>query len=234
MAFKRILLVEDDRFVASLTEAFLRHEYLVSVAYTAKEALEGTARHLPDLVLLDLGLPDEDGLVLARRLRARFPVLPIIYLTSRSSKNDVLAGLDLGGDDYVTKPFDPDLLIARINAVLRRANGHAVQDAWLGVGNSDGRFDIDRVQRRVRTEDGDDVALTRAEFDLLAALVNVSGRILSRAQLLDAIAQGADRDVDERVIDALVSKIRRKLLVAGLAKAPVETVRGVGYRIQTD
>jgi DNA-binding response OmpR family regulator len=234
VACKRILLVEDDRFVASLTEAFLRHAYEVSVAHTAKEALEGTARRLPDLVLLDLGLPDEDGLVLARLLRTRSPDLPIIYVTSRNSKDDVLTGLDLGGDDYVTKPFDPDLLIARINAVLRRANGRAAQTAWLGVGNSEGRFDIDQDLRKVRTTDGDDVALTRAEFDLVVALANARGRILSRAQLLDAIAQGADRDVDERVIDALVSKIRRKLMVAGLAKVPVETVRGVGYRVSTD
>lgn len=234
MACKRILLVEDDRFVASLTEAFLRHAYEVSVAHSAKEALNSTTRRLPDLVLLDLGLPDEDGLVLARQLRTRSPDLPIIYVTSRSSKDDVLTGLDLGGDDYVTKPFDPDLLIARINAVLRRANGCAAQTAWLGVGNAEGRFDIDQDLRRVRTSEGDDVALTRAEFDLVVALVNARGRILSRAQLLDAIAQDAERDVDERVIDALVSKIRRKLMVAGLARVPVETVRGVGYRISTD
>lgn len=231
MQAKRILLVEDDTFVASLTEAALRHEFRISVAHTAEQATRATIANPPDLVLLDLGLPDEDGLVLARQLRARTSKLPIIFVTARESKDDMLAGLDLGGDDYITKPFDPDLLIARIRAVLRRTSGTSSAEQWWAAGVPEAFFEIDPDMRQVRIADGRNVSVTRAEFDVICALVNAQGRILSRAQLLDAIACGPDRDVDERVIDALVSKIRRKMIAAGLSRTPIDTVRGIGYRV---
>lgn len=228
---KRILLVEDDTFVAGLTEAALRHDFKVTVAHTAEHARRAMVKSPPDLVLLDLGLPDEDGLVVARQLRVRFSDLPIIFLTARQTKDDVLAGLDVGGDDYIIKPFDVDVLIARIKAVLRRSNGTADLEQWQGAGAPNSMFEIDPIVRRVRTAEGKQVSVTRAEFDVMHALVNAQGRILSRTQLLDAISYGPDRDVDERVIDALVSKIRRKMNAAGLSTTPIDTVRGIGYRV---
>lgn len=228
---KTILLVEDDEFVAALSEAFLRQHFLVMTAHTAREAVAIVSKSPPDLVLLDLGLPDEDGLVLARQLRARSAELPIIYVTSRASKEDVLVGLELGGDDYVTKPFDPDLLLARINAVLRRSLGTKEHTSRISIGKEHIRLELDIEQRRAWTTEDVEISFTRAEFDILLALVGAKGRILSRPQLLDAISSGSDHDVDERVVDALVSKIRRKLNAAGLPTVPVETVRGIGYRI---
>ena len=140
----------------------------------------------------------------------------------------------MGGDDYVIKPFDPDLLLARINAVLRRTHGTANDVSRIVIGTESVRLELDIQQRRAWTTEEVEVSFTRAEYDILLALVEANGRILSRSQLLDAISSGSDHDVDERVVDAFVSKIRRKLNAAGLPKVPVETVRGIGYRLVMD
>lgn len=231
---KVVLLVEDDEFVAALTEAILRPHFAVTTVHTAQEAVTSIAKSPPDFVLLDLGLPDEDGLVVARQIRTKSQALPIVYVTSRTSKEDVLIGLEVGGDDYVTKPFDPDLLLARINAVLRRSTSPMKNISRVLIGTERVGLELDIEKRRATTTDKVEVSFTRAEYDILLALSGAKGRILSRSQLLDAISNGSDHDVDERVVDALVSKIRRKLYAVGLPKAPVETVRGIGYRAMID
>lgn len=227
----RILLVEDDTFLADLTRSALAHEFDVTIAHTVRAALEAVGRKMPNLVLLDLNLPDEDGLVCARHLRARSPTLPIVYLTARATRDDMLTGLEIGGDDYVTKPFDTDILVARIRAVLRRS-GQA-QDAalWKEFGAAEARFRMSSGLREVRLMDGTSVSLTRAEFDILASLADAGGRVQSRDHLLDVIATRPDHEVDARLVDALVSKVRRKMLAAGLSSTPIQTIRGLGYRL---
>ncbi|MEM8730083.1 MAG: response regulator transcription factor [Pseudomonadota bacterium] len=230
----RILLVEDDPFVASLSEAFLRDHFRVTVLHDGASALASLQKATPSLVLLDLGLPDEDGLVIAKQLRARATRLPIIFVTARGTKQDVVAGLTSGADDYIVKPFDPDELLARVNAVLRRT-GTDAGDAEVERVSVDGaEIEIDLSRRIVSVSGGGRVMLTRAEFEILWALLQVRGRVLERGQLLDAISSGPDHTADERVIDALVSKIRRKLVAAGFSGAPVQTVRGIGYRARID
>lgn len=227
----RILLVEDDPFVSALSAAFLKKHYDVAVATDAATALKTLTRHRFELVLLDLGLPDEDGLVLARQIRAKYKDVSIIFLTSRDTKEDMLAGLEVGGDDYILKPFDPDILLARMTAVLRRSNAGQEDPSVLTLHLSEEILDIDLTRRNVSVRRYGNLDLTRAEFDVLLALFQASGRILSRGQLSDAIATRPDNDADERVIDALISKIRRKVAALGVSTSPIETMRGIGYRI---
>lgn len=227
----RLLLVEDDPFVSSLSDAFLRQHFSVTLADTAQAALETLARKSFDLVLLDLGLPDEDGLVVARQMKARNKELAIIFLTSRDTKEDMIAGLEIGGDDYIVKPFDPDVLLARIGAVLRRTEGQVRQAPTLAIMAGQDRLEVDVVQRRATVQDKGELTLTRAEFDVILTLAQAEGRVLSRGLLMDAISHDPSKEVDERVIDALVSKIRRKVSAMGLSSSPIETVRGLGYRV---
>lgn len=227
---QRVLLVEDDPGLQALTSAILRLHYDVLQATSVAEARAILKGDSVDLALLDIGLPDEDGIVLARTMRARSPHPPIIFLTSRQTTMDKIRGLDIGGDDYVTKPFDPDELISRINAVLRRTNPDgAAEDGRAEIRL--GSIAVDLEQRQVRTAEGRPIALTRAEFDIFTALINANGRVLSRAVLLDAISSAPDHDTGERTVDALVSKIRRKLSVADDSGKAIVTVHGFGYRL---
>lgn len=227
----RVLLVEDDPFVSALSDAFLRQYFSVSVAMSAQEALGILARKNFDLVLLDLGLPDEDGLVLARQMKARNKDLAIIYLTSRDKKEDIIAGLEIGGDDYIVKPFDPDVLLARVSAVLRRTDKVSQPASTISIKVAPDTIDLDMMQRRATIAEKGELILTRAEFDVLLTLAKAEGRVLSRGVILDAISNDPNKDVDERVIDALISKIRRKANTMGLSESPIETVRGLGYRV---
>ena len=225
-----VLLVEDDPGLQALTSAVLRLHFDVLQATTVAEARAVLESQPVDLALLDIGLPDEDGIVLARTMRAKSPHPPIIFLTSRQTTLDKIRGLDIGGDDYVTKPFDPDELISRINAVLRRTNpaGAAAADrSQISLGN----IHVDFDQRLVRTAQGNSIPLTRAEFDIFTALINANGRVLSRAVLLDAISTAPDHDTGERTVDALVSKIRRKLSDVEDSDKAIVTVHGFGYRL---
>lgn len=231
MRLHKILLVEDDPFISALSVAFLKQHFDVSLAADAAAALKTLARQSCELVLLDLGLPDEDGLVLARQIRAKYQDIAIIFLTSRDTKADMVAGLEIGGDDYILKPFDPDILLARMLAVLRRSGGGQQPRNTLTVHMENDALEIDLASRRVRIGDNGDLELTRAEFDVLLALSQAAGRILSRGQLSDVIATRPDHDADERVIDALISKIRRKMTALGVSPSPIETMRGIGYRI---
>lgn len=230
MRKRNILLVEDDASLRALTSAFMRPFFNVLQASNVAEARKVLASKTVDLALLDLGLPDEDGLVLARSMRAKSALPPIIFLSSRDSVHDKISGLEIGGDDYLTKPFDPDELMSRINAVLRRASSHsrASENATRVILGS---VEIGLDSRQVWTDGEETEAFTRAEFDVLVALVNANGRVLSRAVLLDAMAVSPDHDAGERTIDSLVAKIRKKLSGNSDGKKLIATVQGIGYRL---
>jgi two-component system, OmpR family, response regulator len=222
----RVLIVEDDEMVQSLLAAFLENEgFAVSCALTGGEMFAVLSRETVHLILLDLMLPDEDGLVLARQVRARSTV-PIIVLTARRGRDDRLAALDIGADDYMTKPFDPRELVLRIRNLLGRAGGDALEVSVLGFEG----WVLDVAGRSLSAPDGRDVALTPGEFNLLAALAKASNRVLSRGFLLDAISQ--DEDVpSDRMIDVYVSRLRRKIEKTPGKPRLIVTIPGHGYKL---
>jgi two-component system, OmpR family, response regulator AdeR len=218
---RRVLLVEDDPKTRELVELYLRREGLdVATAVDGAAALEAFAAHSPHLVILDLMLPRLDGREVARRIRAeaRRPV-GIIMLTARSTEEDALRGLDLGADDYVTKPFSPRELMARVRAVLRRAPDEDV----LAAGPV--RLDRERHEARV---DGAVLDLTPTEFRLLETLLQSPARTFTREELV-ARALSEDSEALARTVDAHVMKLRRKL---GAAGSLIGTVFGIGYRLE--
>ena len=223
-----LLIVEDDELVQSLMGAYLQRDgFTISLAATGKEMLAAIDTEHIDLVLLDLGLPDEDGLSLARQVRARSD-LPIIVITARKGKSDRLAALEVGADDYLTKPFDPDELVLRVRNIL----GHAGTVEAPSIRSEIYRFEgwsLDMDARAVIAPDGEHVAFTRAELNLLAALVKAPNRVLTRAHLLDAVSHDADSPTD-RLIDVLVSRIRKKIEPEPKAPQFITTVVGCGYK----
>jgi DNA-binding response OmpR family regulator len=231
---KRTVLVVDDEkdLVDLITYNLQRNGYDVLCALNGTEALELAQKHVPDLVLLDLMLPGIDGTEVARRLKAdaRTAQVPIIMLTAKGEETDVVVGLTLGADDYVTKPFSMKILLARLSSVMRRAEQGAAPDAG-GEGEAGvlkaGPLTIDTSKHEV-TVNGELARLTLTEFKLLTALVTARGRVLTRDQLMDK-AMGSDVFVTDRAIDVHVTAIRKKL---GPASWLVHTVRGVGYRLQ--
>jgi len=216
----RILVVEDDRAVAAaLRDVLVARSYGVVRAYTAAQALTILGRTRPDLVLLDMGLPDLDGLQLCRRIRAVSDVA-IIAVTARSEEAARITGLRAGADDYVVKPFSTPELVARIEAVLRRTRALATDD----VVTADGVV-LDLRNHRA-TVDGRPVELARKEFELLAALARRGGEVAARAELLEEVWQITWAG-SSRTLDVHVAAIRGKLGRPGV----IETVRGVGYRL---
>jgi two-component system alkaline phosphatase synthesis response regulator PhoP len=222
---KTILVVDDEPQIAGIARDYLRLAgFDVIVAGDGVRALAEARGRRPDLVVLDLGLPGLDGLEVARALR-RDSDVPIIMLTARVEEDDRLAGLEVGADDYITKPFSPRELVARVRAVLRRSEGRHVDGDLLRV--SDLVLDLPRMSVRRGAEPVD---LTPTEFQLLAALARHPGRVLTRAQLLDA-ARGTDAEAYDRAIDSHVKNIRRKLEPDPHAPRYLETVYGIGYRL---
>jgi len=220
-----ILVVDDERKIRDLVRSYLEREgYSVLLADSGQRALETSSRVAPDLVVLDLMLPDLSGEEVARSLRTASDV-PIIMLTSKAKGEDRVAGLRLGADDYLVKPFSPRELVARVEAVLRRAGGGRAEGP-LSFG--DGEIVIDRETRGV-TLGGAPVDLTRSEFDLLYALASRSGRVYSRYELVTRV-QGYDYEGYERTIDAHVKNLRRKLGDDPKNPRYVITVTGVGYK----
>jgi two-component system alkaline phosphatase synthesis response regulator PhoP len=221
---KTVLVVEDELKISRLIR-----DYLESAGFAVIEATDGPSAvsmsrsHRPDMVVLDLGLPGMDGLDVTRRIRETSSV-PIIMVTARVEETDRIVGLELGADDYITKPFSPKELVARIRAVLRRA------DATLGGGEliRAGEVTLDIPKRRVIVR-GEEVTLTATEFDLLLTMARHPGRIYTRAQLLDGV-HGVAFDSYERSIDAHIKNIRRKIEVDPRHPEFVRTVYGVGYR----
>jgi DNA-binding response OmpR family regulator len=220
---QRILVVEDDARIADLVARNLEAAgYECHQSPDGGRALADLARLRPALVVLDLGLPGIDGLQVMRRVRQEHDV-PILVVTARSSESDKLLGLEMGADDYITKPFSTAELVARVRALLRRSTG-AVTERLLELPG----LRIDPA-RRVVERDGGPVALTTLEFDLLYFLAARPGRVYSREALMEQV-WGTDRVVDDRSIDSLVSRLRRKLERDPAQPAYVQTVWGAGYR----
>ena len=220
----QILIVDDEPKIVRLVHDFLAAAgFGVSTAGTGDEALMRVRTEPPDLVILDLGLPGLDGLDVTRSIR-RAGDLPIIMLTARDDETDKLIGLELGADDYVTKPFSPRELVARVRAVLRRHAGSGETELLRA-----GDLTLDVPRMRV-TREGEPIELTATEFSLLAAMARQPGRVFTRSQLLDAI-HGVAFESYERAIDAHVKNIRRKLEPSPRSPRFLLTVYGVGYRL---
>ena len=220
VAVATILVVDDEPRIVQLVRDYLEHGgFTVLTASDGPAALRTARTGRPDLVVLDLGLPGLDGLDVARSLR-RDGVVPIIMLTARTDESDKLVGLELGADDYLTKPFSPKELVARVRAVLRRVEGLAAPTEVIRVG-SDVELDVPRMEARFG---GRRVDLTRSEFQIVSAMARQPGRVFTRSQLLDAI-RGVAIESYERAIDAHVKNIRHKI-----GARYIETVFGVGYR----
>ena len=220
----RILIVDDEPKIVRLVSDYLEAAgFGVLTARSGEEALMRVRTERPDLVVLDLGLPGLDGLDVTRTLR-RDGELPVIMLTARDDETDRIIGLELGADDYVTKPFSPRELVARVRAVLRRHAG-AGQAAAVRAGD----LSLDVPRMRV-TRGNEPIELTATEFALLAAMARHPGRVFTRSQLLDAI-HGVAFESYERAIDAHVKNIRRKLEPDPHRPRYLVTVYGVGYRL---
>jgi two-component system phosphate regulon response regulator PhoB len=225
MSKKRILIVEDERDMADLVaKRLVREGFLVDLAYDGVAGLGKMRARPPDLALVDIMLPHTSGLDLVKEVR-HDPLtahVPIILLTAKADESDIVVGLTLGADDYVTKPFSMSVLVARVHAVLRRAAAGTAENAPVKVGS----IAIDTDRHRV-TVAGEVVTLTLTEFRLLLALATARGRVLTRNQLIDK-AMGTDHIVTDRTIDVHLTALRRKL---GAASDGLQTVRGVGYRL---
>jgi two-component system alkaline phosphatase synthesis response regulator PhoP len=219
-----VLVVEDEPQIAEIAKDYLEHAgFTVLVTGDGVNALALARERRPDLVVLDLGLRRLDGLEVARRLR-REGSIPIIMVTARVEESDRLVGLEVGADDYVTKPFSPRELVARVRAVLRRAAPPKAAEGILHRGS----LTIDQERMQV-ARNGRRIDLTATEFHLLAALARQPGRVFTRAQLLDAV-RGADVESYERAIDAHVKNIRRKLEPDPHNPTFLLTVYGAGYK----
>jgi two-component system, OmpR family, response regulator RegX3 len=224
----RILLVEDEESISDpFSRALAREGFEPVVARTAAEALQLAAAVDPELVLLDLMLPDGDGRDLCRELRRRSD-LPIIMLTARGTETDRIVGLELGADDYVVKPFSGPEVIARIRAVLRRSR----RDADGPVRRTLGDLEIDEEARRVRVGD-EEVDLSRKEFDLLAVLADAAGRVLTRDHLMTRVWD-ENWFGPTKTLDVHIGTLRRKLGDDPANPRYIHTVRGVGFRFATD
>ena len=217
-----IVVVDDEANIADLVEMYLDREgFRVVKASTGTEGLEAVQQHRPRLIVLDVGLPDLDGLEVCKRIRAHSQT-PVIFLTARDGEIDRILGLELGGDDYLTKPFSPAELAARVKAVLRRTDGAPAPEVVQA-----GRVTIDTGRREVRIGDAV-VELTTKEFDLLRFLAERPGLALSRQQILDGV-WGYDWYGDPRTVDVHIAQVRKK--VAG--GVDIRTVRGIGYRLDS-
>ena len=226
-----ILVVDDDPQITDFLERYLtKLDYRVTTVATGTAMLEAFEAAPVDLVILDIGLPDRDGFELTQELRRRSN-LPIVVLSARDEAFDRVIGLEFGADDYVTKPFEPRELAARIKSVLRRyrAPEHEPQESIADADQAFGPWSLKPAQRvLVNHETGQDANLTTAEFDILAALMEHPGAVLSRNQLLD-IARGRASYVGDRSVDVHIMRLRRKIEEDPANPRYVKTVHGVGY-----
>ncbi len=225
---KKILVVDDEPKIIQLTQDYLENAgFSVQGAGDGERALAVIRAEEPDLVVLDLGLPVMDGLDVCRSIR-KTSNLPIIMLTARDEEADKLVGLELGADDYITKPFSPKELVARVRSVLRRSE--LAQEAREVIRVGDVTLDLPRMRVTVGSEE---VELTGTEFQLLQALASQPGRIFTRSQLLNAV-HGVAIESYERAIDAHIKNIRRKLEPIPHEPRYIQTVYGVGYRFSDE
>ena len=222
-----VLVVDDERKIRELVRSYLERAGIdVLTCDSGAEALSIAARSRPDLVILDLGLPDVPGDEVARELR-RSGDVPILMLTARATEADRILGLELGADDYVTKPFSPRELVLRVEAVLRRGHSEPDADAVSSYGAGEIALDSDRREVLVR---GTPVDLTPTEWDLLRALARTPGRVYSRFELINQV-RGYEFEGYERTIDSHIKNLRRKLERDPHEPRIIETVLGVGYRL---
>ena len=222
---RTILVVEDEPRIAALVRDYLQQAgFAVLTAADGETGLALARTRRPDAVILDLGLPGIDGLDVVRSLR-RDSAIPIVVLTARGDESDRVAGLELGADDYVVKPFSPKELVARVRAVLRRVEAATRRTDRLVVGE----LEVDLARHRV-VAGGRAIALTPTEFEILATLAREPGRVFTRGQLLDAV-HGFSLETYERAIDGHVKNLRRKLEPDPGAPRYVRTVHGVGYAL---
>ena len=225
MPLKRILVIEDEMDIRDMLLLRLKKEkFEVIEARDGISALKKAGEEQPDLILLDLMLPFTSGLDVLRKLREnrKTASIPIIIVSAKGEESDIIVGLELGADDYVTKPFNMSILLARINALLRRFQTSEAAPKVVNIGSVE--IDTDRF---LVTVEGEPLTLTRTEFGILYALATAKGRVLTRNQLIDE-AIGSDAMVTDRTIDVHVTSLRSKL---GEARELIETVRGIGYRL---
>jgi two-component system, OmpR family, response regulator len=219
---KRVLVVDDERAITDLVAMALKYEgFSVLTAASAREARRAVMDFRPELIVLDIGLPDQDGFVFVQRLVTDGLKVPVIFLTARDATEDKVHGLTVGGDDYVTKPFSIEELVARIRAVLRRNDSPPGSSARLVLADLELNEETHEVFRA-----GEPVELTRTEFSLLRYLLMNAGRVLSRTQILDHV-WNYDFGGDASVLETYISYLRRKL--DNLDPPLIHTVRGVGY-----
>jgi len=227
MAGEYVLAVDDEADILELLEYNLKENgFKVSCVTTGEDAIEKARLKVPDLILLDLMLPGVDGLEVARSLKREEATahIPIIMLTAKGSEADVIVGLELGADDYVTKPFSPRVLLARMRAVLRRGVASAAESEDV---IKRGNLTIDPERREVLVKKKS-VDLTFTEFEVLRLLARRPGRVYTRGQVIDAV-KGSDYPVTDRSVDVQIAGLRKKL---GALGDMIETVRGVGYRFR--
>ncbi|MSO84893.1 MAG: response regulator [Rhodospirillales bacterium] len=226
-ALPHLLVVDDDREIRDLLARFLaKNGFRVTGARDGTEMASALAEWRIDLVILDLMLPGEDGLALCRKLRAS-SALPVLMLTAKGEEVDRIVGLEVGADDYLPKPFNPRELLARVRAILRRAGAGAAPRAPLAAYRFAG-FALDPSARRLTGPDGNEVTLTAGEYDLLVALVERAGRVLSRDQILD-LTRGRAAGPFDRGVDIQISRLRHKIEANPDAPSLIKTVRGGGY-----
>jgi two-component system phosphate regulon response regulator PhoB len=227
MARERILVVEDEEDIQELISYNLKKDgYVVDVVSTGREALNAVQNQLPALMLLDLMLPDMGGLEVCKAIRSnpRTAHVPIIMVTARSEESDLVVGLELGADDYVTKPFSPKVLTARVRACLRRKRNEVpVNEVLITMGD----VSIDPVKHNVIVQ-GQRIDLTATEFGVLHFLARKPGWVFTRQQIVDSV-KGEDYAVTDRSVDVQMVGLRRKL---GACADYIETIRGVGYRFK--
>ncbi|NQV54460.1 MAG: response regulator [Rhodospirillales bacterium] len=226
-----ILVVDDDERLCRLLKEYLSREgYQVITATDSTAMRRQMDRRAPDLIILDLILGNEDGLTIAREIRNERNI-PIIMLTGKADVVDKVVGLELGADDYITKPYDERELLARVRSVVRRSKQRQEQTLADGAKNT-AEFEglkIDFIAHELTSSSGEEIHLTTHEFALLSALVNSANRVLNRDQLLDGIA-GRDYDPLDRSVDVLVGKLRQKIEPTPANPKFIKTVRGVGYK----
>lgn len=224
MAKEHILIVDDEADIRELIAYNLQKEgYRISTASSGEEAVDSALKLKPDLIVLDLMLPGIDGLEVCRALSGRD--IPILMVTAKNDDSDIIIGLEMGADDYITKPFSPKVLIARIRTVLRRKRKLKLQDEQDLQLNLHGIM-ID-TKRHTVSADGELLELSATEFAILAFLISNPGWVFSRGQIIEAV-KGSDYPVTERSVDVQILALRRKLKDKGSC---IETVRGIGYRM---
>ena len=227
---RRVLVVDDDPHIRDVICFALKNAGMATiVARNGTEALASCGDRLPDLIILDISMPEIDGLEVCRKLR-RTSDVPILFLSARDDEIDRVLGLEIGGDDYVTKPFSPRELVARVNVILKRRVSAPLADPAEDRPLSRGCLQLDSARHRAEVH-GRHVALTSIEFAIVKALLGKPDIVFSRTRIMQA-AYGTNIHVADRTIDSHIRNVRAKLIDAGCAN-PVETVRGIGFRLGT-